>query len=172
MKPKYVVGYTLTVLVALWGLVYCPLQSIKAVQPYTANPLSVLNYDPLMPLVLVPFGMFILWIAVKIDRGFKEQTQALSPKRVFLFSLWLVSLVWPLASVSAKDRFLRNQRTWSGSCTVSDVFVAERNQLVVNLKCKNGTITQTLDGVLVNKLMQGKNVTCTTNATGSADCQP
>lgn len=171
MKPKLLVGYTLTVLVALWGLVYFPLQCINAVKPYTANPLSALNFDPLIPVVFVPFLMFLAWVVCKLD-GRQTTNEVFSIKRASLFAVWLVALGWPWATATARDKFLRDQRTWSGACAITNVFAGGQNQMIVRLKCDNGTTTRTLDAVLVNKLLSGKNVACTLNATGTADCQP
>ena len=174
MKLKHV-GYVLTILVALWGLVYVPLRSIQAVKPYTAHPFAVLDYYPLTPILVIPIAASALWLGGKMkSRSEEGMINVFSWKPAFLFVLWVVAPFWALVNTDAKERFLHDQRTWAGSCTISDVYASEMDghPLVVRLKCTNGTMTHTLDNMLVNQLMRGKSLTCTTNAMGSADCHP
>jgi hypothetical protein len=170
MSKKRLVGYALTVLVALWGIVWYPLQCVNAVKPYTASPLAALHYGPLLPLIFVPIVLFLSWLMGRAILPDKD-IGYFSLKDRFIQAVWIVAVLWPAADFDSKNQFLRNQQTWNGACTITGVFASSANRMVVKLRCDNGEATEA-DAAITNLLLRNKSVTCTLNAAGTADCQP
>jgi hypothetical protein len=68
--------YTLTILVALWGFVYAPLQCIETVRQYTqttSEAFRVVDFLPLMtPMVFVVMLIVMFCLKQKLGTSFKE----------------------------------------------------------------------------------------------------
>jgi hypothetical protein len=164
---KQIVGYALTALAVLWGLVYYPLQCIAIVRPYAnGNPLAALDYYPLIPVVLVPILALIVYWLEKISTDPNKFTS----KGRFLLVLWFTALLLPAETVTQLNRFLTKKDIWAGSCVITNVRFGE--DAGIDLLCGNGKKTWSDDTKIVQRLLQGKTVNCALNARGSATCQP
>ena len=163
MSKKLIVrilAWTVTVVVALWGLVVLPLQCMNAVKPFVGTRAFWVVHPWIGPAVLA------LYFGFRWNPGHAGGT---SRKAALVMTLWLASLFGAFFSFDLRDSFLRKQIIWSGACTPI-AFSDSQNGFELNLQC--GPHTAHAAGIkIANAFLSGKpQIECAVNFFKIASC--